>query len=960
MKANRPGRTGRFVRSWGTLEMYSLIVFGILFLLPILASGQAPAVAPVGQPALEALSYDDFLEELEVRNLKRKPNESSPCRFRALTGGALEMTFDDASDLALTLKLYQVERKLERTSRWMAADVVSVLERPGSPKKWVRAGPDQVTKWLATADLQDYENDMKEFALRSCFARIKLAPDSARAVRDSSEQEYEFLMPKVQGKSLFFKSAVTELSYEALGSRGVAAWLFDQEADLEGSGRRQAGPLGKIDLPSESQKVWRQSIRYLDERNPALEIEYLPRYSESRPAASGVRFQRAENGVSRSSAEAVRVAPDCAEPCQERWLRISALRAHAVDSGFEWKWAGLGNASITNLNDRTNTCGCFRRPEGNPPNGFSIELKNENLAVERDGGRTFELRFGKTDPLVFIEPGSQGESACRAANAFIWSNEGLEDFGDRFFEWVPQLVRNLRLTQEDQAIPACAAVRIPGRIYLPSHCSQVDGYVAKGLCGDVVLHELFHELTGSLVALANAKRVHRVKDTVLDEALSDFFVLKLRRAEMDDGSEYGRSCQNDFKNLRLGGDGHRGQDDLVRFLRLLNDEDQILIGKLAILALMYESADINRFLDEVLNLAIYKLDLGPEKVTPLCEALELETEFRPPACKTYMAIKQIKTPGGEEPCDENFCRKRRLGASKVTEARSQDLAKPKLESRMTPDRQMPLEPVSSSLANSGGTRDGRILRNEPQLEILSLAGKGIELAEREGQSLKTWVIPLKESINPESVHLGMTAQGQPALDVEHPVTRTRSSLVFEAGTFATQEVELAFFPVNLPGILIRRRKQPDVTVEIRESLCKASPFLELDGDRIKALTCDGILAVVSTGENPKVMETLRVPGIVAPIHDVDPLLPLDFDDDGVSEWIVGPMRQKRAGKTIDRIYVMDAGGNDLFQPIEIEGGIIEPPRVTDENGDGCQELELLTSTGVQSFFPLGPCLSATP
>jgi hypothetical protein len=272
MKANRPGRTGRFVRSWGTLEMYSLIVFGILFLLPILASGQAPAVAPVGQPALETLSYDDFLEELEVRNLKRKPNESSPCRFRALTGGALEMNFDDASDLALTLKLYQVERKLERTSRWMAADVVSVLERPGSPKKWVRAGPDQVTKWLATADLQDYENDMKEFALRSCFARIKLAPDSARAVRDSSEQEYEFLMPKVQGKSLFFKSAVTELSYEALGSskaRDAAKPGRSVRLTCHPNLRRYGA--SRSDIWMSGIRHWRSSI-CRGTRNPVLQL----------------------------------------------------------------------------------------------------------------------------------------------------------------------------------------------------------------------------------------------------------------------------------------------------------------------------------------------------------------------------------------------------------------------------------------------------------------------------------------------------------------------------------------------------------------------------------------------------------------------------------------------------------------------------------------------------------------
>lgn len=541
----------------------------------------------------------------------------------------------------LSLGLFRLERPVSSRDAPVGADVLSILIRhvDSVTRVWLRVGPWEDTGWIELEMSEDTTNSGHEFLFRSCSGRIVSAgPDfwsDPCQSREDCESQF-FLWPRWvedQGtRDLEWVPARSVFEPVPLGRHGVARWLLQ-----EGASYRNAELAATAETVAASQWIWTSTISLADRLDPVSEHVFFPEPRLPESAGTWTTGSRIEPRISRhflpqtSGNDCPRIfAPRAQTPADQAW-------------GFDWTWKGLPEAE-TSLNLYTQNDGCLAKA---PHTDFTVFLQNQHLRVRKllnPDDIPIAVSFAKNGPYVFMEPGSTFFEVLVAANIFGWANQGLSGF-DQVYHWLRWQVRGLDIYQApSMAMQPCAARRFPGMIHLPLMCPGYDGFVAKGLCGDVVVHELAHEVMGSLVGLGTGGERKVIDDSTVNEALAYYFALDLKPT----GStwHYAPACQNDDHWVGQG-TGDFAETSLLSALAGIrdrlqdNDHDEKILGRLLSLATLYGWQSPKKFFDEFFDFAQDKADVDATILEPICEELRDHAGVCDPRCPKNVLCYQL-------------------------------------------------------------------------------------------------------------------------------------------------------------------------------------------------------------------------------------------------------------------------------------------------------------------------------
>ncbi len=310
---------------------------------------------------------------------------------------------------------------------------------------------------------------------------------------------------------------------------------------------------------------------------------------------------------------------------------VHVPRARAEGYGFEWSWHPLALAETdlaTGGATSTTSAGCLPVP---PATEFALELRNDRVHIQSRAAfdespilawNPVTIRVPQGGPYVFVQPGGDYREKLVAANIFSWLNHGI----DRFTDLDPslgRLVANLEISQWRHLETCAGHWPYPGKIYLPLACPFAESFVPKGMCPDVVLHELSHEVIGRAVKQASHQGT---VDGDLFEALADHFAMGFRGGSgRPSFFRFGLNCQNDHRIFDLdrfgSGLGRYNLQVVLGSLRQhdLNAEQGKVFDKLLTLAVRLAPNDIESFVRQLVDLAVKEksVDIADQ----VCQAL---------------------------------------------------------------------------------------------------------------------------------------------------------------------------------------------------------------------------------------------------------------------------------------------------------------------------------------------------
>ena len=310
---------------------------------------------------------------------------------------------------------------------------------------------------------------------------------------------------------------------------------------------------------------------------------------------------------------------------------VHVPRATPKGYGFEWSWHPLVLAEtdlFTGGETSTNLAGCL---PASPTTEFAVELRNDRVHIQSlaafdqppgDSWDPVAIRVPQQGPYAFLQPGGTYREKLVAANIFGWLNRGV----DRFAVLDPSLggkVVDLEVSQWRNLEDCAGHWPYPGKIYLPFACPLSDSFVSKGMCPDVVLHELTHEVIGRAVRQVSHQGP---VDGDLFEALADHFAMSFRGETGDQPSffRFGLNCQNDYRVFDLeklgSGLSRRNLQVVLGSLRQLDldAKEGEVFDKLLTLAVRLAPDDLERFAHYLVDLAVKEksLDIANE----VCQA----------------------------------------------------------------------------------------------------------------------------------------------------------------------------------------------------------------------------------------------------------------------------------------------------------------------------------------------------
>jgi hypothetical protein len=574
-------------------------------LILTLALAQVPAVPGADEVAMAKKLIAENISASERADLLLHQNhpDDVDCVLQQSFWGDVSPTEKNK----MSLGLFLMQRQIGTT--WCEADTLSVLVRHEDSKVWLRAGPSADTGWVPIGEVAS--SDPIKSPLRSCFKKNKV-PTGDPCKKPTVQSLAVKSMPGAIGERKVEFELVSSISGPAyLGRHGVSAWLLSKLDDLESSKIGSDEDTEGMQLPRSSELRWRESTWIEGNPLPELQLDYLPQFEAFPPKAPTSSQELNGQNTARRAVDGQDKKParEC-KPCKD--AKVFAPRAKTDNKGFTWSWVGLPHAQVDEHKSSrvTDRCGCV-----GDDREFSVNLANDNFEIVQSG-QQYTRSFKSGDPLIFIDPGAFTQSAL-AANIFVHGAEGLEAFA-KVFEWIPELVHGVKFYQTAHPGDDCVGFRSGLReIFLPSTCPDRDAFLPKGYCGDVILHELAHEVMGSLVDLATHNRSRKVRDQVLDEALADFFAMILRQEPLDP-DEFGTNCQNDRRNLRFDS-GHVGQSALVGALH--EADDLAVMGRLSAVSVLFANHGWREFVAELVDFAADKAKLDKELIRDICASV---------------------------------------------------------------------------------------------------------------------------------------------------------------------------------------------------------------------------------------------------------------------------------------------------------------------------------------------------
>lgn len=988
----------------------------IHFIMAIVALTALASMDLLALPGAPSGQVQQFLKSLpggSAITIEASEDNLQNCQIRAAFDQDLSFQYKDAgADVAanINLKLYVVEREIE--GRLYPADVISVLTR--DKRVWLRAGPFLDTGWV---EIQDLDPEMPaKFPPRACLAKIDLT-GSEWSLSKTGEADSLFLAPAVTGGdnkgSVMYQPALSKVSNESLGREAIMTFVASQLEQRAEPSPELLAQLKEPAFPRSSQIVRRRTTRSARNTISAWEQGILPEFRFEIPSERAVSARGASGNEPVSAAEPKPIdnkcgREACGKDCGENQKRILALRARGYDFGFNWSWEGLGDAKVIGSNASTSCCGCFAYDNHG---ATGISLRNKHLALVDSLQKTVIHKFNPHDPMVFLQAGGGFEEINAGVNAFVSANEGLREFGRLVFDWLPELVTDVNIRQAPEIAGSCAASRQPKSLYLPASCPRVELFVPKGLCRDVVVHELAHEMTGSLVSKSTANLLDTIPSGKVNEAIADFFAFSLREEELFGRSEFAKFCQNDFKDLNSLGLGHGKQNPVVRTLLR---RERGLVGKLAVVAVMYfpylEGNEVSlgeeKLFREMVDFAVYQVGMPHEGfICELCEAIGAKEAI--PTCADKcsppkVAVNAASSPvvvsrqidlRGEVAQWRGFNSTRQqgkawfLGVDPLNKGVAFDVSGNPFGSQdvsiatdvtISPDgsiqgwtwsgqqvelqaiEQTSLEPrlggIPKSLPRPLTSEMNRVsVGDMPRVEIVGHDSAGLEAAFWGGNpELKrfSWI----HSIDPESLKVGYDRAGKAVIQVLEKFTGTRNQ--FSLARDGLREVSgnpIVFTPIDDPGLEFYRVGDESelVTILLEQSICLAPPFWASDGNQLLVMTCDGQIQNIDVNVwPPKVLWRHNLPGALPADLRQNPVQLEDFNGDGKKDWILGPFRQHAESAMVDEIFVLDGGvrtGPSLLAEAGFDKKTVGVPTILKEDGQKCPRLLVSTGDSVEDL-----------
>ena len=238
---------------------------------------------------------------------------------------------------------------------------------------------------------------------------------------------------------------------------------------------------------------------------------------------------------------------DIEKSCPHKEVVVSVPQR--TDSGLDWRYRPLTGRGVKDVADLVPDLSCFEVGRGSE----YVSLENDFVQVT-ELGRSSPLGFQFFDgqPWIFSRPEKASDEERVAGTIFLHANRAVAGFAS-IFDWLPEHLNRVKIRQViGHHSDSCKAWwRGLGEIAIPLDCNIWGSFQPKGLCGEIVTHELTHELSARLLALTNADYSRIAgKNTMpmLWEALADYLAVSLQG---DDGT-YGAFCGDDFRSLEYG------------------------------------------------------------------------------------------------------------------------------------------------------------------------------------------------------------------------------------------------------------------------------------------------------------------------------------------------------------------------------------------------------------------------
>lgn len=598
-----------------------------------------PALAVLwAMPSVEAQDLKPDLKQI-IEELRTSTKEDDRINFLQKLGH-LEPTSDCSlvplfwqevslpGGKPLSLGLYRIDRTIQQTKIRASADVLSLLV--GEDTAWLRTGPEKGTKWISLTEQAEVSPKDREQLFRSCTAQPPAASSDFLENPCQGRQNCEsrlFLAPEqitIAGKEMYKLVPTRQiLEQTPLGPQGVAQWLLARREGLYGTSSKESRLMS-------SHQLWKSQIWRSDQPDhPTSEHVFFPQGQATR--------DKEQIATSREIIKIPRLTRPAAAKNQS-CVKILAPRTYAKkgDWGFTWSWKGLPKARALDLSQLTDAEGCLYPA---PVRDFDVALFNKQISIQKlqEPALPVLASFNQEGPYTFILPGGDLFEGLLAANAFGVANSGLEAF-KLVYSWIPDRIKKVKIYQVPSPDYACSAQRVPGKIYLPSACPGHDGFVAKSLCSDVVVHELAHEVMGSLVSLATGGQTQHVKDEIVDEALADFFAVLLRSDEI--GPYYAPACQNDFFEITQGNSSFNESNFLTALLNVPDEETAKVVARLASLSTLYGYSSKDDFIESFFDFA-EKSGLKEDVLVPICTSFSKNSGICDPRCPQSVDCLQV-------------------------------------------------------------------------------------------------------------------------------------------------------------------------------------------------------------------------------------------------------------------------------------------------------------------------------
>ena len=166
-------------------------------------------------------------------------------------------------------------------------------------------------------------------------------------------------------------------------------------------------------------------------------------------------------------------------------------------------------------------------PKGPKDWSLRVHLESERFIIHslEDALNPVEAALASGDPPVLVTQHDPLNELEVGTVAYFNLQNALDDF-DRLLPLPTDEGHKIDVYQPIGVSGTdCKAGWLPGEIHLPLICRTAPLFEPKGLCKEVVAHEVAHHMMGRAVDLAENKSFLDVAERFLDEELADFFAM---------------------------------------------------------------------------------------------------------------------------------------------------------------------------------------------------------------------------------------------------------------------------------------------------------------------------------------------------------------------------------------------------------------------------------------------------